>query len=690
MSSNVKIVQLSHLLAKGISKTANQEIILDALCDISIPTDCTRLNMHIIDMFGVDIPDNLIKVEIDVLRKQGALSTNASGLISLSDIKRLELEKLKLEESSSSNGAFTAWISNGEIFSELSDNEIKSLKSTIDPFLNRIFVTHGASCFKLLVQDCDATEFDINDIAADVASKYGQDVEFLTSKLPTIFSMTKSTEVLKLLEQKVIKAITYLSSIMPNDVSADLYSRLSGATVYLDTNFIYRLLDLQGESRFVSAKATLKFCQQANVSLRVTIKTYQELTNRIRFDAKILNEHPIKTDLAKFGYTFRTEDNYISSYWRKAAKSHISTRDYNESFADPSIIICKQYGILIEDEDRSDELLEKIQEFYGKITSHSGDYEKSDPAAWHDAYCLATVSAMQRQDATNAVDSKCLFLTTDRQLISLQTVDHELKNHIPLALTPSQLLQLFSFSTSIGDYVETFVTLFSSAAIHRHDVLYTNSDIQEILSRISHYDYYKPEVAESILESQLFRGGYNPDADDAEKEEIIYKAISQELISNLEKEQDDNVKLWENKGELEASLAIKNEEAFQFETERKRNADLIKSKSDENDWLETKEATRRYRKWSFGHILCMCVASLLFIGGIVAVIYLIKYSFQSQISIVPIAQLIGTVIIVGISIPLFRFGFKVTTPNQKSQIIEAYKEEVHSEFIRETNYKNRK
>jgi len=377
----------------------------------------------------------------------------------------------------------------------------------------------------------------------------------------------------------------------------------------------------------------LEFCQNTGVTLRVSSETYRELITRIRFDSRILNKHPIRTNLAKFGYKFRTEDNYISSYWRKAAISHISTFDYNESFADPSIIMEGEYGITIEAEaEKSDLFSETVKSFYSKISKYSKD-DNCDSAAWHDAYCLATVQKLQISTATNAVDSKCLFLTTDKQLIDLQSFDDEMKKSVPLALTPSQLLQLFSFTTAVGDYVETFVTLFSTAATHKGDQLLNNEHIHDILSRISHYDYYKPEVAERILEAQLFRGGYNPEADDVEKEETIYKAISKELLYELEQEHDENVRLWESKSELETTIVQKNEDSFRMETERQRNTVTIKKQSHEIDILVESEARRRYKRWRTGHIACIITSCLLFFAGVCAIIFFAIQATQQQTSI---------------------------------------------------------
>jgi|GEM_PF-3006684 len=690
MPTSQKIVHLSHLLSTNISKTVNQDLILDTLFRQPDLMDTKVLKQYIIDFFGVDVPENIIKKDLKSLQQQGLIIITASGKITLSDLKRLELSKVKLEETAIFELAFSKWTSANELFSKASKNEIKALKHSVEIFLNRLFITHGASCIKLLIQNSDATEFDINGIANDVASQFVLERNFLKVVLSTIFSALDSREVLEYLELKLNQAIVYLSSVLPEDLYNSLLSRLNDVTVYLDTNFLYRLLDLQGESRFKTAVDTVQFCKNAGILLCITAETYKELTTSIRRDAKILIDHPIKTNLAQFGYKYRTEDNYVSSYWRKASVTKISVNDYNESFSNPSIILTQQYGIDVEEYPVDMHNLKAlIEDFYTKIYLHSSDDdEKSDSAAWHDAYCLATVKLKQQPSANSSIESKCLFLTTDKQLISMQIHDSSLKKQVPLALTPSQLLQLFSFSTSAENYIETFVTLFSSASINRSNAQYNNTDIQDILSRISHYECssYATEVAESILENQLLNGNYSLIGNAAEREESIYNAVSHELLIQLDKEKQENIQLQSSTNNLESELAQKNKEIHDFQMKQQIDADKINAQLCNTDLLIDKEAERRFKWWRIGHIACMVAGVSLILAGTLVICFFVHQYFSNQIGSFPIAQIVATTVIGGIGIPCFRFGFKVTSPNIKEEIKTKYNQEYRNELKNEISY----
>ena len=70
---------------------------------------------------------------------------------------------------------------------------------------------------------------------------------------------------------------------------------------------------------------------------------------------------------------------------------------------------------------------------------------------------------IKKADAKNAIDTRCLFLTTDQALTSFQREDHEAKNTAPVVIAPSQLLQMFAFSTTDSGYEETFIKFFASS-----------------------------------------------------------------------------------------------------------------------------------------------------------------------------------------------------------------------------------
>ena len=130
------------------------------------------------------------------------------------------------------------------------------------------------------------------------------------------------------------KAIQYISMVVDAPTIDALLSSFQGIVVYLDTSILYRLLNLQGEQRFHSIKQLHSFCQAAQMKLKVFQCTVDELNRRISYDAKVIEKYPVPVSFASIGYNSRTDENYISTFWKARAQTGITAQDFNFHLAD--------------------------------------------------------------------------------------------------------------------------------------------------------------------------------------------------------------------------------------------------------------------------------------------------------------------------------------------------------------------
>lgn len=361
-----------------------------------------------------------------------------------------------------------------------------------------------------------------------------------------------------------------MSEVISDENLNQITDSLKELTVYLDTNTIYRLLNLQGASRYESIKETLDFCRTNGVKLKVSALTKKELSSRLKFDARILMKFPTRTNLSRAGYKYRSSDNYVSTYWWQSETTGISVSDFIEYYQNFDILLEAEQIEIEEIEVDEQPLIDKAKDFFEKMSLRDPEYEKSDSGLWHDAYNFAYIQKMQKPDAKNAIDTHCLFLTTDHALTTFQREDHEVKECPPVAIAPSQLLQMFAFSKADSGYEETFIKFFASSSLGV-SFRYSNDDIQEILSRIGHYNGVSAEIAERILARQLVNSRYSTAATDEEKEEIIYQSVSDELLLELDLTREQVIVLETKKSQLDKDcklaldLLIENDEQFKNE-----------------------------------------------------------------------------------------------------------------------------
>ncbi len=183
----------------------------------------------------------------------------------------------------------------------------------------------------------------------------------------------------------------------------------------------------------------------------------------------------------------RSADNYISVFWEEAARTGVSALDFNEKYRNSDLLIAAK-GINVESVlIDTDSLMTESKNILEKLSRINGKREAYYDVVWHDAYNIAYVRAQQKRCASTAIDTECLFLTTDQALTYLQRTDNELKDMPAFCISPSQLLQVFSFSHSRDEYYDTFIQLFSTVANCYYESGYENREIADIIGRLSQY-----------------------------------------------------------------------------------------------------------------------------------------------------------------------------------------------------------
>lgn len=697
MSTMMKVKQMSHLRQKQISDNSCKAIIIDTLLEAIQPLSKSELSDEITSIFHVLVSPQRLNQFIDLLAKEGVILFDSEDHISIEPTQKAEFIIARLAEDSLRKQATLIWIDYIRTFQDISDELNECLSQALPIFLRSLFVRHGVSSYELLSSTNERISFDLKEISYTVSQQFKesirQDVEDL---LPTIFQVSNEAKIVEYLKHSIDKAIGYISEVISDENMENLTEELRNLTVYLDTNTVYRLLNLQGTSRYEAVKETLDFCRSNGVKLKISALTKKELSSRLRYDAKVLIQFPIPANLAQAGYRYRTSDNYVSTYWARAKTSKLSVEDYIEYYKNFDVLLEAEQIETEEIEVDEEALIEKARYYFGKMSLRDPLHEKSDYGLWHDAYNFAYIQKMQKADAKNAVDTRCLFLTTDQSLMSFQREDHEVKDLPPIVIAPSQLLQMFAFSRVDGGYEETFIKFFASSSLGI-TFKYNNNDIQEILSRVSHYRGVDEKIAEKILARQLVNSRYLNASTDEEKEEIIYNSISEELLQELNLTRGQITALESEKTQLDSDckaaleLLTENEEQFSKERQKLKDAaDKAKRNWEEEAYarLQAEESVRNTQKYSNAQEELYVKEELqrwekshrsifflgLFLTGIVIVLSIFLWQHFDDSGCLSLLGLL-TVTVIAMTI-----GGKVFSTSEKSEAEKQIREDYHKKL----------
>lgn len=595
MKPNSKVNQMSHLSQRTISDSSCKSIIIDTLLALSIPISSEKLSNQITSLFHVIMSKERLAASIKELIDTGLLEQDQNGCITINPVERADLLLKQYEERTLQKEAADIWLQDISAYEDISQELQAQLSQALPIFLRSVFVKHGVTSYELLISNNEDDSFDVSQIAEEVSNQFDEQLRKEIAKLlPTIFHSIDKEKVLEYLKRNVNKAIGYVCEVISAENLEELTSCLNNLTIYLDTNVLYRILNLQGEARYESIKETLDFCRENGVSLKVSALTKEEFSSRLEYDSRVLLKYPVPVNLYKCGYHYRSSDNFVSTYWNQALSTRVSVADYISYYKSFDILLDAEHIEIEEIKVDEQALIDRAKGIYEKMSLRDRYHEKTDKSLWHDAYNYAYVQKMQKADAKTAIDTGCLFLTTDQALTALQREDYDLKHQSAVVIAPSQLLQLFSFTKPDSGYEETFIKYFASSTIGA-TFGYDNNDIQEILSRINHYKGISQEIAEKILQRLLLNSRYLKEATDEEKEEIVYNDVTEELRKEIDTAQAQVSTLEEKNTELESNAQIleENMQQFKLELERMRAVQDSYSEQRNTESAARKEAERK-------------------------------------------------------------------------------------------------
>jgi hypothetical protein len=296
--------------------------------------------------------------------------------------------------------------------------------------------------------------------------------------------------------------------------------QLSEAIVYLDTNFVFRLVGLQGPDLFLASKKLADISQRLGFRLAISPQTLSEYSHTLSEFLKEVKDRPVITsELAALALQSTSDEDFITAYWKEAA--HKS----KGSYVDPSTFyeyyryleqILGEMGItvndshhaeIIEDDERialEESLLREVMQSY---SSRAAD-NVSQFVLKHDVYHRLLV-LHHRRDIPQEIfgNARAWFLTCDTKLPPYDRVARSKQGmlaRLPFCATSGQWLQtLRPFIGGNGDLDIAQVDMIVSPLLRAYQRPPSHL-INNVISRLSMSQNYSLPAASAMLSNQQF------------------------------------------------------------------------------------------------------------------------------------------------------------------------------------------
>jgi len=521
----------------------------------------------------------LIEAKSVVLLSPGLYSLNINKSQELSESKKkyLEFEEKILKE----------WLGIVDRkYPGLTNEDLEALKEDLTFYSKEIFAKHGAECVDLIYAGNEKVENFINDLKKNIFDVLPERTPRLHKiriiELPNFFKdapPNRKSYIARFLDSTFI---IYMLSI--DKVCSKLVQKqFENSILFLDTNFLYRLLGIDGRKLKTAAERAVKIAQDLGISLKVSTRTIEEWKASIKKAGKNLNANPLPTpELAQIGAEFTTERDFTTAYWREYAESGVPIDDFLRLYEQIEDLL-KEYNTEISDkfytEIKEDPRLDKEISKLNIVT----DYSKPREVAEHDAFHRLLILRLRGDESSKSfVTTKAWFLTCDTSLPSYDREARGSRDEISFCILPNHWIQTIRpFLPRTEDFDEVFVDLFTSPYLKTYGDL--PSDIaQKILGRISMFKNHSPELAVKVLTD----GCLSKELRQTTEEEKVFALIDSTTAKVAEEFREERDKFREQfeatkkeKDEVERKLAEektqREKERTEFEEKTKKTEDTV-------------------------------------------------------------------------------------------------------------------
>jgi len=448
-----------------------------------------------------------------------------------------EIKKKNSEARTFEEQIFADWLAIiSSKYPNLSEDDKRRLTADLQLYLNKIFLQHGAECVALIYPDQEKLNRLLKNYSTETLDKIMPErsealKEIRRVEFPLFLRQIDN-------EKKIYFAGILDGTFVYNLVQVDpltqklIRDNYKNYHLYLDTNLLYSLFDLQDQRRTPTVEKAVNLAKSFGMKIVVSQKTVEEMKKSINLKKDSLISSPaIKRELAEVGADISEEENFITAYWRAFHKTGISKEDFIEKLTHVSELLSAKNIPVEKNFEFSSDIIDKEIEL---LNTSLAPQKKTENVAKHDAYHKVFIRELRKKADQEQKPDKYWFLSLDSLLLTYDRKTRE-KGETPFVLLPHQLLQILRpFGQRTQDYDATFFELFSRPQIKSVQGVLPTNLTQKILAKMSGFNDLPPDIALSIILDQSFRkNALEAENDDLALNKIIDTQTENALITEL-------------------------------------------------------------------------------------------------------------------------------------------------------------
>jgi hypothetical protein len=412
----------------------------------------------------------------------------------------------------------------------LTTSDVADLRSDLQAYAIRLFAAHGAECAALLYPQSDKADSLLADAERTVAGQ-------LPPRKPLV-SRVRDIVLQNFFRRPDEQRAKYISQLLDSmfllhvlhvdeTCSALLTRQFQGRLLFLDTNVLYRLLNLQGPRFFTSAKRMVDMSKSLGFRVLATTRTVRELRTSFGAAKDDFERNPrLRPDLAAVGAEYSGDDDFITAYWRQYGETGISFYDFFTLYTDLEPMITN-HGVEVTGE--YDDMMAGSREVpeIARLLQETLDlgYRVHPDVLEHDAYHAVLVRRIRGAEPATFADANAWFVTCDTKLPRFARIKRRNLGMVPFCITASEWFQVVrTMVPRTSSFDAAFAQMLTSPYMRAYRM--PRELAHQILARLQRLRSSSPDLAVRLLTNNVMIDAFRR-APEAERDSVIESAAAQ-------------------------------------------------------------------------------------------------------------------------------------------------------------------
>ena len=429
--------------------------------------------------FSIQATDEELSQVVAYLEDQGGIIRGGSDKtqLAITDTRRSDHLKKADEVRDLEKRVFENWKEQvRKRYPMISEARLGELEKDLRDLLTRLFTLHGIECASLL------------HVGSPEADKLHQSMESsLFQRLPQrdgLIGRIRDLEVTRFFKEASGIRLRFLghllrSSFVLHTIQIDpnsfhfLKGQLEGVTLYLDTNMLFALLGLNGETKKRVTQHLIDVSKSLGMTAKITQRSVSEFLYVIRDTQTTFgNLPPLDRQMALIPAELG-EEGILKAYFERYARDGISFDLFVSEYR-VAVSRLAEYGLEVGDEIEEGIPAHKdFQTISSRIyeASHAQyeqTYQRPLPSRVcdHDAFHVLLVREKRGRVPTNFNDSTAWFITWDGKLPRFTRIERDLLGDVPFCIFASVWLAFVTGLTlRTEDYEGTAAAMLWSSGL---------------------------------------------------------------------------------------------------------------------------------------------------------------------------------------------------------------------------------